>query len=67
MLFQDEKSLRGNKSFTSIDTNARGVRFTCSSLRQLNDEFLRLRESYNELQSHLAAEVIKVAGTVMTL
>ncbi|XP_062510244.1 DNA mismatch repair protein Msh2-like isoform X2 [Corticium candelabrum] len=62
VLNKDEKSLRGNKSFTSIDTNARGVRFTCSSLRQLNDEFLRLRESYNELQSHLAAEVIKVAA-----
>jgi DNA mismatch repair protein MSH2 len=59
---KEEKALRGNKLFTSIDTNARGVRFTFSTLRQLNEEFLRLRESYDELQSHLAAEVIKVAA-----
>ncbi|XP_065837498.1 DNA mismatch repair protein Msh2-like [Oscarella lobularis] len=59
---KDEKALRGNKKYHSIDTSARGVRFTFSSLRQLNDEFIKLRENYDELQSHLAAEVIKVAG-----
>ncbi|XP_015773181.1 PREDICTED: DNA mismatch repair protein Msh2-like [Acropora digitifera] len=59
---KEEKALRGNKHYTIIDTRKDGIRFNNSALRQLNEQFQALKETYNEVQSKLASEVIKVAG-----
>jgi len=59
---KEEKALRGNKHYTTIDTRKDGIRFNNSALRQLNERFQALKETYNEVQSKLANEVIKVAG-----
>ena len=59
---KEEKALRGNKHYTTIDTRKDGIRFNNSALRQLNEQFQALKETYNEVQSKLANEVIKVAG-----
>ena len=59
---QEEKALRNNKRFTTIDTRKDGIRFNNSALRQLNEQFQAFKETYNEVQSNLANEVIKVAG-----
>ena len=61
---QEEKKLRGNKKFTTLDTRKDGVRFTSSVLRQLNDQFQALKETYDDVQSKLAEEVIKIASKV---
>ncbi|RMX48837.1 hypothetical protein pdam_00001568 [Pocillopora damicornis] len=59
---KEEKALRNNKRFTTIDTRKDGIRFNNSALRQLNEQFQAFKETYNEVQSNLANEVIKVAG-----
>lgn len=59
---KEEKALRGNKRYTTIDTRKDGIRFNNSALRQLNEEFQAYKDTYNEVQSKLADEVIKVAG-----
>lgn len=59
---KEEKVLRGNKRYTTIDTRKDGIRFNNSVLRQLNEEFQAYKDTYNEVQSKLADEVIKVAG-----
>ncbi|KAM7432634.1 MutS-like protein [Porites harrisoni] len=59
---KEEKALRNNKRFTTIDTRKDGIRFNNSALRQLNEQFQGYKETYNDVQSKLANEVIKVAG-----
>lgn len=59
---KEDKKLRGNKRYTTLDTRKDGVRFSNSSLRQLNDQFQSLRETYDDVQSKLANEVIKIAS-----
>jgi len=59
---KEEKVLRNNKRFATIDTRKDGIRFNNSTLRQLNEQFQTYRETYNNVQSKLANEVIKVAG-----
>lgn len=59
---KEEKALRNSKRFTTIDTRKDGIRFNNSALRQLNEQFQGYKETYNDVQSKLANEVIKVAG-----
>ena len=40
------------------------MRFTSPELKEANTELQQLQETYNSLQSTLAAEVLKVAGEV---
>ncbi|XP_004363541.2 Msh2 protein [Capsaspora owczarzaki ATCC 30864] len=57
-----EAALRTSKKYTTIDTKKDGVRFVSPKLRALNDEFAQLKKDYDDIQSTLATEVIKVAG-----
>ncbi|XP_065184148.1 DNA mismatch repair protein Msh2-like isoform X2 [Sycon ciliatum] len=59
---KDEKSLRNARGFITIDTNKNGVRFTSPDLKSANTELQQLQDTYNSLQSTLAAEVLKVAA-----
>ena len=59
---QDEKSLRNNKNYRTIDTNKNGVRFHNTAVRQYNDEYLQAKEDYNEQQKSVVAEIINIAG-----
>nr|QIC49975.1 DNA mismatch repair protein Msh2 [Actinia equina] len=59
---KEEKGLRNNKRYITLDTRKDGIRFTNSSLKQLNDEFQGYKETYNDVQSKLASEVLRVAG-----
>ncbi|CAH3191846.1 unnamed protein product, partial [Porites evermanni] len=59
---KEEKALRNSKRFTTIDTRKDGIRCNNSALRQLNEQFQGYKETYNDVQSKLANEVIKVAG-----
>ncbi|KXJ23745.1 DNA mismatch repair protein Msh2 [Exaiptasia diaphana] len=59
---KEEKGLRNNKKYITIETRKDGIRFTNSSLKQLNEEFQGYRTMYNDVQSKLATEVLRVAG-----
>ena len=64
---QEEKALRNNKKYTTIDTKNNGVRFHNSAVRQLNEEYMGAKEEYNEQQKSVVAEVISIAGGCDTL
>ena len=59
---QDEKSLRNNKNYRTIDTNKNGVRFHNTAVRQYNEEYLQAKEDYNEQQKSVVAEIMAIAG-----
>lgn len=54
--------MRNNKRYTTIDTRKDGIRFNNSTLRHLNEQFQTYKETYSDVQSKLANEVIKVAA-----
>jgi len=58
---KEEKALRNNKKYTTIDTKNNGVRFHNSAVRQLNEEYMGAKEEYNEQQKSVVAEVISIA------
>ncbi|BFZ23354.1 hypothetical protein BsWGS_26393 [Bradybaena similaris] len=59
---KEEKALRNNKKYHTIDTNKNGVRFHNSAVRQYNDEYQRAKEEYCEQQKSVVAEVISIAA-----
>lgn len=62
--FKEEKSLRNNQNYRTIDTNKNGVRFRNSALQKLNEEYLSAKENYNEQQKGVVTEVINIAGNI---
>lgn len=61
---QDEKVLRNNKNFTTIDTNKNGVRFRDSKLEQMNSDYINARDQYQEHQKAVVEEIMNIAGNL---
>ncbi|XP_067950413.1 DNA mismatch repair protein Msh2-like [Watersipora subatra] len=59
---KDEKVLRNNKNFETIDTKKDGVRFRSQPLSKLNAKHVDLKKSYQDLQNDVVTEIMKVAG-----
>uniref|UniRef100_H2YRN8 DNA mismatch repair protein Msh2 n=1 Tax=Ciona savignyi TaxID=51511 RepID=H2YRN8_CIOSA len=58
---KEEKALRQNKRFTTLDTNKAGVRFINSQLQQLSDGYQDLRASYEAQQDAVVTEIMSIA------
>lgn len=59
---KEEKALRNNKNYITIDTKTNGVRFHNKALRELNNDYLEAKEEYTEQQKSVVNEVIGIAA-----
>ena len=59
---QEEKALRNNKNYITIDTKQNGVRFHNKAVQQLNEEYMKAKDDYGEQQKSVVAEVVNIAG-----
>ncbi|XP_078490146.1 DNA mismatch repair protein Msh2 [Ciona intestinalis] len=58
---KEEKSLRQNKKFTTLDTNKAGVRFVNTQLQQLSDDYQDCRAAYEAQQDAVVMEIMTIA------
>ncbi|PSN55331.1 DNA mismatch repair protein Msh2 [Blattella germanica] len=58
---KEEKILRNNKNYPTIDTNKSGVRFRSQELAELNTEYMETRDRYTEQQKAVVSEIMNIA------
>ena len=63
---KDEKNLRNNRNYRTIDTNKSGVRFRNSALEDINEVYLKARREYEQQQQSVVKEIMGVAGIFLT-
>jgi len=59
---KDDAVLRNNKNYTVIATNKDGIKFQNQKLESLNEQFITIKENYEEQQKSVVDEVINIAS-----
>lgn len=57
---QEEKRIRDNQSFDIIDVKKQGISFVNRQLRELNGDYIRLKNDYRVMQQTLVGDIIDV-------
>jgi DNA mismatch repair protein MSH2 len=58
---KEDNVLRNNKKYTIIETRKDGIKFQNSKLERLNEQFIVIKENYEQQQKAVVDEVIKIA------
>ena len=59
---KEEKSIRGHSAFWIVDSQRGGVRFQNEALKNCGDQWVALKGEYEEVQSAMVKEIVKVAA-----
>lgn len=60
---KDEKVLRGNSKFTTLDTRKDGVRFTSIKMKKFSRESAEFKQQYEEVQKEIVGKCLEVVVT----
>lgn len=60
---KDEKVLRGNSKFMTLDTRKDGVRFTTIKMKKYSKESAELKQQYEEVQKEIVGKCLEVVVT----
>lgn len=58
---KEEKIVRGNKNYNIIEANKSGIKFRDGKLEQFSETFSELNKNYEEQQSSVVSEIVKVS------
>ncbi|KAJ7341251.1 hypothetical protein JRQ81_005136 [Phrynocephalus forsythii] len=60
--YREEKVLRNNLKYKVLETLKNGVKFCNSALKEINEEYIKIRKEYEEMQEVVVKEIINVAS-----